>query len=223
MTTPQVRNTASLTIETLHYPAGDSAALLRLTNWNMAPGVHGVHGESGSGKTMLLNLLAGKPPASSAFASIALQDVAWGSKAWPAQVFCEDPNDTRWDAMSGHDVLAYLLQPAKDEDGRAWSPHRRSQDFLLNGLGLHAHLHKTMYMLSTGTRRKVFLLAALLSPRPLVLLDEPTAALDQRSIQTLWYALAVRNRAAHQITLVATAAAQASWPTQPWRGHWQLP
>jgi ABC-type Mn2+/Zn2+ transport system ATPase subunit len=53
------------------------------------------------------------------------------------------------------------------------------------GLSLQEHLHKPIYMLSTGTRRKVFLAASMASGAQLVLLDDPFAALDMRSIQFL--------------------------------------
>jgi ATPase subunit of ABC transporter with duplicated ATPase domains len=53
---------------------------------------------------------------------------------------------------------------------------------LIDGLGLAPHWHKPMYMLSTGSRRKVGLAAAFTAGAALTLLDEPFAALDRPSI-----------------------------------------
>ncbi len=49
---------------------------------------------------------------------------------------------------------------------------------LLAGFSLSDHLEKPLYMLSAGTRRKVWLSAAFASGAPLTLIDEPFAALD---------------------------------------------
>ena len=50
------------------------------------------------------------------------------------------------------------------------------------GLGLGEHLHKQLFMLSTGSKRKVFMAAAFASGAALTLLDEPFAAVDAASI-----------------------------------------
>ncbi len=47
-----------------------------------------------------------------------------------------------------------------------------------------------MFMLSTGSKRKVWLASALASGRALTLLDEPTGGLDAASIRGLWRWLA---------------------------------
>jgi ABC-type Mn2+/Zn2+ transport system ATPase subunit len=52
---------------------------------------------------------------------------------------------------------------------------------LVEGLGLAEHADKPLYMLSTGSKRKVWLAAAFASGAPLLLIDEPFAALDRAS------------------------------------------
>ena len=54
---------------------------------------------------------------------------------------------------------------------------------LINGLSLEPHWQKPMYMLSTGSKRKVWLAAAFAAGAALTLLDDPFAALDQPSIR----------------------------------------
>ena len=52
---------------------------------------------------------------------------------------------------------------------------------LIKGLNLEPHVNKPLYMLSTGSKRKVWLAAAFASGAALTLLDEPFAALDTAS------------------------------------------
>jgi ABC-type multidrug transport system ATPase subunit len=56
---------------------------------------------------------------------------------------------------------------------------------LASALGLDEHLAKPMYMLSTGSKRKVWITAACASGAELTCLDEPFAALDRASIRTI--------------------------------------
>ena len=56
---------------------------------------------------------------------------------------------------------------------------------LMQALDLTLHLEKPLYMLSTGSKRKVWLAAALASGAALTLLDEPFAALDRSSIRSV--------------------------------------
>ena len=56
---------------------------------------------------------------------------------------------------------------------------------LVDGFALGPHLAKPMYMLSTGSRRKVWLTAAFAAGTPLTLIDQPFAALDAPSIRFL--------------------------------------
>jgi ABC-type Mn2+/Zn2+ transport system ATPase subunit len=73
------------------------------------------------------------------------------------------------------DVLDELVPPAL----------RPQLAELLPGLDLLSHLPKPLYQLSTGSRRKVFLAAALVQPAPLTLLDQPFMALDRPSVDFL--------------------------------------
>jgi ABC-type multidrug transport system ATPase subunit len=53
---------------------------------------------------------------------------------------------------------------------------------LIEGLSLAPHVEKPLYMLSTGSKRKVWLAAAFASGAAVTLLDEPFAALDKTSV-----------------------------------------
>jgi ABC-type multidrug transport system ATPase subunit len=56
-------------------------------------------------------------------------------------------------------------------------------DRLIEGLSLSEHIDKALYMLSTGSKRKVWIAAAITSGAELILIDDPFAALDKPSIR----------------------------------------
>jgi ATPase subunit of ABC transporter with duplicated ATPase domains len=76
----------------------------------------------------------------------------------------------------------------------------------IDGFGMAPHAAKTLYMLSTGMRRKAALAAVLASGAALLLLDEPTAGLDGPSIAWLVQALQARARQPRCATLMVSGA-----------------
>jgi len=120
-------------------------------------------------------------------------------------VFFVDPSTTQFDALGVRACSASLRAGDDRFDEAAWQA-------LVEGFGLLPHLDKSIHMLSTGSRRKVWLAAALASGRPLVLLDEPAAALDTASVRCLHRALARKAGAAAQALLVASGETLAAVP-----------
>lgn len=146
--------------------ATDGAALQGLS-FTIAPGLTVVRGGEGRGKTTLLRLLAGqfKPAAGSI-----------DNRA--RSVFHHDPRDRQADAVVAS-LWLQSLQPAYAD----WQAD--AIDGLVDAFGLDEHISKPLYMLSTGSRRKVGLVAAAASRADLVLLDTPFAALDAPSCRLL--------------------------------------
>jgi heme exporter protein A len=70
-------------------------------------------------------------------------------------------------------------------------------------LSLNDHVSKSMYMLSAGSKRKVWLAAAFASGATLTLLDEPFAALDKASINFLMERLERFNQNTHRAWVIA--------------------
>jgi ABC-type multidrug transport system ATPase subunit len=132
-------------------------------NLDFPAGVTWVCGGEGCGKTSLLRLLAGEVQAHK------------GSILVKGSVFWADP---RSDAHEGASALAYF-ESVQARFGQ-WDANRLT--YLTDGLGITEHLHKALYMLSTGTKRKVWLTAAFAAGCSVTLLDEPFAALDRASI-----------------------------------------
>ena len=79
-------------------------------------------------------------------------------------------------------MAARLRASYRRFDDATWRQH-------LQGFGLGPHLAKPLFALSTGSRRKVWLAAALSAGCTLTLLDEPTAGLDTPSVAYLVRAL----------------------------------
>ena len=121
-------------------------------------GLVGVAGASGAGKTTLLRILAGLE-----------QPDAGTVEGFPDRVSVQFEDDRLFPWM---DVLAnVMLAGCDDAVARG----------LLSDLGLAGREHARIAELSGGQRRRVALARALAFPASLVLLDEPTARLDEES------------------------------------------
>ncbi len=149
-------------------------------------GVTLVQGGDGSGKTTLVRLLAGDLPLQKgrlelmppSMGGIALnaQSGARQAKAYRKQVFWIDPRTTEFDQISPRTYFA--------QQGLAWPDFDQTRlPKLIEGLSLAEFMDKPLYMLSTGSKRKVWLAAAFASNATLALLDDPFAALDKPSIR----------------------------------------
>lgn len=146
-------------------------------------GVTLLHGDTGSGKSTLLRVLAGALPATGGRLTLAGAALPEAAEAYRRQVFFVDPSTDAFDAMGVEECAASLRSADVPFDAARWQA-------LIDGFSLAPHLAKKMFMLSTGSKRKVWLAAALASSRPLTLLDEPTAGLDAGSMRCLWRTLA---------------------------------
>lgn len=152
--------------------------LFRQLDLLLSPGVSVVCGEESSGKTTLLRLLSGDLQADGG--TIALNNPLRSTAPVPlrASVFRTEQRSDALDADSATAWWATLpsLYPAFDNG----LVHELAQ-----GFALEPHIEKPMYMLSAGSKRKVWLCAAFAAGTPLTLIDEPFAALDMASIRFL--------------------------------------
>jgi ABC-type multidrug transport system ATPase subunit len=187
-----------LQIDALRFAYPDQPALV--SNWNasVGPGVTLLYGDTGSGKSALLKVIAGTLPASGrlTLAGASLDAVP---EAYRRQVFFVDPLTDRFDQLSARECTASLVEGDAGFDEAKWQA-------IADGFSLAPHLDKKMFMLSTGSKRKVWMAAGLASGRPLVLLDEPTAGLDKPSTRCLWATLSGFSAQARQAVIVASAA-----------------
>jgi len=137
-------------------------------------------GPNGSGKSSLLRLMAG------------LIKPATGNLKWCREEIYEDPENhsERLHYVGHQDAVKPALSVF--ENLLFWSSlrngnceNREATKKALNTFGL-GHLEKVPgRFLSTGQKKRVDLARILVSPAPLWLLDEPTAALDKETITSL--------------------------------------
>ena len=167
MSTPQpISSTFVLQTSALSGGPGALPLIKDLTH-GWSAGLHWICGDEGTGKTSLLRLLAGDLSAMSGSVSVAPDDVFWAD----LQGAEHDQTTVQacWDALR-------TRYPRWNE--------ALLQD-LAEALDMTQHRAKRLEMLSTGSRRKVMVIAALASGATVTLLDQPFAALDLKSIRAI--------------------------------------
>jgi ABC-type multidrug transport system ATPase subunit len=151
---------------------------------SIAAGVSLIRGGDGVGKSSLLRLLAGELPAQRG--QLILKDIALAQQPerYRQQLFYGDPQAlaAEHDQCSPDAYFASVAASYSQFDSSYLAG-------LIVELGLTPHMGKTLYMLSTGVKRKVWLAAAFASGAALTLLDDPFAALDQTSIRAVLHIL----------------------------------
>ena len=183
-----------LHLQNLHfsYPANPDQPLFTGLSAHLHAGVTLVCGGDGCGKSTLLRLLAGVLQPSAGQVVMTTAD--------PAQRFLVDPRSEAVNALLSNIVVQTYFD--------ALAPHWPALDLawlaeLSEVMGLTPHLRKPMYMLSTGSRRKALLAAALASGAPVTLIDEPFAALDAPSIRCVTEALTRVAAQPHRVCVIA--------------------
>ena len=169
---------AVLQVEGLGFAHAKQSALFADWSLVITPGVTWLGGDESTGKTTLLRLLAGELSAQHGSLWVNGVALAEQSAAYRSQVAWVDPRTQAFDALNPHAVWERLRSQHPN-----WNAALLAE--LIDGLGLESHLGKSLTMLSTGTKRKVFLAGTLASGAAVTLLDEPFAALDKASIDLL--------------------------------------
>lgn len=156
-------------------------------------GLLAVTGGERTGKTSLLRRLCGELPALPGEAAVA--GALWLDLSLPGQ----DPQTPPqvWTAL------------------QARCPHWNADllEQLIDELALAVHAEKQLFMLSTGSRRKVALAGLLASGAPVTCLDQPYAALDRGSIAVVRDFLAEMSDHPSRTWVVADYEAD---PQLPW-------
>src|SRR5262249_13785825 len=131
--------------------------------------VFGLLGPNGSGKTTALRLVLGFLRPTSGRATVAGFD-CWSQSVEVRRRVAYLPGELRlYESMTGRGLLHFLAKLRGEEaNGGRTAPARR----------LEIDPDRPLVQLSSGMKRKVALLHVLLARVPLVILDEPTNALD---------------------------------------------
>ncbi|MGQ0711441.1 MAG: ATP-binding cassette domain-containing protein [Rhodoferax sp.] len=167
----------------LHTPAVAGRALFAWAHLALCPGLTLVLGDEGRGKTLLLRTLAAEFPQALEHATLAGHALHSATPAYRQEVAWFDPGSPAWEQ-----TVVDAFWAAQAARYPRWSTE--VLEALAQDWGLQAHRAKPFYMLSTGSRRKALMAAALASGAALTLLDMPFAALDGAAIRTLREVLA---------------------------------
>lgn len=182
-----------VTAQTLALNLGGATVFSNLS-FVVNPGLTWIRGGDGRGKTSLLRILAGQLEPTTGAVRRASQgffaDCALG-------VVHDNTVASQW--LAGQQGLHALWDEA--------AAHALVADF-----GLQDHVHKPLFMLSAGSRRKLGLAAAVASGARLTLLDMPYAALDARSSMVLDRLIEVAATDCQRAWVVADCVAPARLP-----------
>jgi predicted ABC-type transport system involved in lysophospholipase L1 biosynthesis ATPase subunit len=160
------------------FHSGDAVLeVLRGVDLDVAAGESvSIRGESGSGKSTLLNLLAGLDTPDTG-------TVMWGNSS--------DTGAARRAAYLGMVFQSFYLVPELDALanvllarrilGRVDAAARARAGGLLGSVGLSERAHHLPSQLSGGERQRVALARALMNGPDLIVADEPTGNLDERT------------------------------------------
>lgn len=179
-TDPDAGLAPTLSIESLSFGHGDQPLFEGLSA-ELGPGLTLVRGGDGRGKTTLLRLLAGaiEPRSGRIFVRMVAgggeEEVTGHALSAGSRIFFVTATPQGNDEAIAGDCLRDLrLRSPGLDDGML--------DALVEDFALAPHLGKRLFMLSTGTRRKLWIAAAFASGAPLTLIDDPFGALDRPSI-----------------------------------------
>ena len=139
-----------------------------------------IQGESGCGKTTLLNILAG------------LLKPSKGLIKNDNKIFFLDkqniPPESRNIGYVFQDFALFPHLNAKDNALYAYKENRDSKltkEFVFNKLLLNDHINKYPHQLSGGQQQRVAIARAILMHPKLLLMDEPFSALDKENIKSV--------------------------------------
>lgn len=173
---PSIVTPAVLSVENLsfRYP-NPKVELFTQLSATIPSGVTLVQGGDGRGKSTLLRLMAGALAADAGCLQLNGVSLKEQPEAYRRQLFWMEPRDDSFDRLTPPQYFETVRGRYPGFDAGLIDP-------LVEGLGLEPHRDKQLFMLSTGSKRKVWLAAAFASGAALLLLDEPFAALDAPSI-----------------------------------------
>lgn len=191
---PQKNSHTILSVNGLSGGPGDLPLFHDLA-FQVPAGVSALLGAESVGKTSLMRLLSGDLVASAGQLRLA-SGTAPLRLPQPSAVFWLDLRLPLHDSDTPAQCWAQLRASLP-----AWSDE--TQNELINDLLLAPHLNKRLNMLSTGSRRKVGLVAALASGAMVTLLDQPFVSLDQVSIRSLQEFLTQQGQNTERAWLIA--------------------
>lgn len=173
----QINEVKALKEIDLHFEAGSFTVVL---------------GSNGSGKSTLLNIIAGSEFPSTGKVSIEGKDITrwpdYKRSRWIARVFQDPMSGTATDLSILDNFRLAALRTHRKTLRLGITPSFKkevAERVSTLGLGLEDKLQQPMGTLSGGQRQALTLLMSVMDKTRILLLDEPTAALDPKSAETV--------------------------------------
>lgn len=177
--------------EALAVSVGYTAPILREISFSLYPGeMVGILGRNGCGKTTMLRAITGEIPCIRGEIRLQGEDIRRLSVRERARRTAVMPQGGH--ATPGITVLEAIAMGGYAQEGFRWglSPRLRQKvESCAEDLGISSLLHRDLGLLSQGQRQMVLLCRLLVQDTPLMLLDEPNAALDYDNARQLLYRL----------------------------------
>lgn len=147
-------------------------------SYRFEPGLTWVRGDNGCGKSTLLRLLGGVVAPAAGRLRLDAFDAQTHPIDYRLGVYWCGPDGPAFDHLKPAEFFGFVagLYPGFD---------RASAARLVDALGLQPFLARRIRELSTGSRKKVAVIAAVAAGTNVVLLDEPLAGLDRHSARVL--------------------------------------
>ncbi|KAI0017277.1 hypothetical protein F4780DRAFT_796577 [Xylariomycetidae sp. FL0641] len=140
-------------------------------------------GPNGAGKTTMINMIRGELTPSSGTIYLEGIDVQKNKRLAQTHLgVC--PQFDALDMLTVRQHLTFYARCKGVKDIKA------DVDWVVGRVGLRAHVSKLAAKLSGGNKRKLSLAIALLGNPPVLVLDEPSSAMDAASKRVLWRTLA---------------------------------
>ncbi len=178
----------------MSYSYGDRLALDALSLDVPAASIFGLLGPNGSGKSTLLSLLIGRRRTAAGEIAVLGRPLSPALRARVGMVFQEPSLDASMTVLETLQLQGRMFGLSRAETSR------RAAE-LLERVGLADRARSMTPTLSGGMKRRLELARALLTQPELILLDEPTLALDPDSRQRLWQHLLDANSAGATLLL----------------------
>lgn len=141
-----------------------------------AKGIVLIKGISGSGKSTLLKICAGSLPVQDGMVSVNGKDNKWSYQWLKANSSYMNQFPFIFDG-----TLRYNVFLEKKEDEYDWYPGFLDKILMRKDDGWQTELSHNGKQLSGGEKQLVTLARMMLHPKPIIILDEPTASLDNRT------------------------------------------
>ncbi|MBW0446968.1 ABC transporter ATP-binding protein [bacterium M00.F.Ca.ET.228.01.1.1] len=169
----------------------------------LTSGVYALSGKNGCGKSTLLKLLAGVVPPDRGTIVVDGHDLARAEANAKRSIGYMPDSEAFYDFVTP----AALWQLIARARGVAGDEGR----MLASRLGLSSYVDQPLGALSQGTRRKAFLVGAFIGTPPVILLDEPSNALDAAAHAELYRLV---NGASNSVVLMSTHDVKLTAATQ---------